>query len=438
MQHEILRFLFLVLPYVFCSTLAALIIWGENIRKLFPRLIIYSLLASITQTFTYQISLRDIQFLLEIISGFLIAWLVFRNKLLWVFKVYATSYVLGIIYIGLILVPASLLIFSQSIGESAEDPLVWLTCFLPAYVLMVAIVYLIKRGETGLKKLGKNLGYGLEKPYPVFIAILLQLVILSALWGNFLLNPALVQKNVKVASAIGLSIFFMLLSFYILLKYFKRQSIGFAISSQEAISDNIMELVNSVKGQRHDYLNHLQVIYGMARQKQIEELNLYLDALVKEVSYYNEILKIENPIISALINAKVSQANLKGITIEVDIQTTFSGFQVAAMNIARILANLIDNAIDAVGNNEVEKKVQVKIIEQGPVLVCTVKNPSPKILDEEEIFSPGITSKKAHSGLGLYTCRKLAEKLHGTMKVSQDRNEVTFILIVPGQGAGIK
>jgi len=435
MKHEILRYLLLVLPYVFCTTLASLIIWGEDIRRIFPRLIIYSLLASLTQTLTYQISLSEIQFLLEVISGFLVAYLVFKKKLLWIFKIYATSYILGIIYIVALITPATLLIFSQPFAELNENPVYWLTFCLPAYVLLVVIVYMIRKIGVRVPKLKIYLGSGLERPYPIFIAILIQLIVFTGFGGQILLEPGLVDYNSKVAVSLISSFFLVFISFYILIKYFQKRNLDLVISSQEAVSENIMELVNSVKGQRHDFMNHLQIIAGLFQLNKTEALSEYLGNLLEEVSLYNEILKIDNPIISALINAKVSQANLKGVNIKVYIQTTFSGFEIAAMNIARILANLIDNAIDAVLEDDVAKEVEIKIVEQGHLLVCMVNNHSTKTFDKDQIFIPGFTSKDEHSGLGLYNCRKLAAKLHGKLELVQDEGKVSFALLVPRKGS---
>ncbi len=433
MKTEILRYLFMALPYTFCSTLSALILFGEDIRKLFPRLTLFSLLAGLTQTLSCQFEQAQIQFLLEVVSGFLVARLVFQKQLSWVFKIYAASYILGILYICVLVTPASLVIFQAPHAQTMNDPHVWLTFLVPANVLLVLIAVIIKKSGLHLKKLDINLGNDLERPYPIFIAILIQLIIFTCLGGQVLNQPGYSENYYVIAITFVIISVAIFMSFYIVLKYFQRTNVDVAVYSQEVISENIMELIYSVKGQRHDYLNHLQVIYGMAHQNKIRELNEYLENLLQEISFYSEIFKIDNPIISALINAKVSQANLLGVNIQVDIQTAFTGFQVAAMNIARILANLIDNAVDAVLNDDVAKNVEVKIAEQGPLLLCIVKNPSTTILDEAAIFDAGFSSKEEHSGLGLYNCRKLAERLHGNLRMVQDQEQVSFALTVPRQ-----
>lgn len=429
MQYQIFRYVFLVLPFVFGTTVAALIIWGESIKPILLRLIIYSFVASFTQTLTYHITSYQIQFPLEVSSGFIIAWLAFGKRWQWIFKIYATAYLLGMIYIALFVIPFALLLFPVTFAEIEESPFYWAVYLCPSYILLIPAAYILRKTGMRFRILKMYFGPGWEKPYPVFIAAFIQLIVFTALLTTILTRIA--ENNIEVVVVLISGVLLMLISLYFLIKYVQQRNVDVAISSQQAISENVMELVNSVKGQRHDYLNHLQVVCGLARQDKIAELNEYLRELLQETSYYNEILKIENPIISALINSKISQANLKGINLKVDIKSTFNGFEVAAMNIARILANLIDNAIDAVLTDGLEKKVSVTIDEDGQLLICTVSNPIGSSIDPNQIFIPGVTSKSEHSGLGLYNCLKIAHSLHGVLDLTQEQGLVRFMLKIP-------
>ncbi len=434
MRHEILRYLLLVLPYVFFTTLAALIIWGEDMKKWWPRLTAYSLIASLTQTLTYQVDLWQLQFPLEVVSGFLVAWLVFRQKVSWIFKIYASTYVIGIVYVLAIVAPVSALIFRESLGIIGESPFHWLTYFLPAYALLFPMALGIKQFPGIFASIRLTLGTGLEKPYPVFVAIFIQMVLLTGLYTEIIRSPGMDGNDLKALATATTSIILVFISFYLVISYYKRQSRGLMVSSQETVSEQIMDLVNTVRGQRHDLLNQLQILYGLAYEDKTTEIKEYLDDLIPEVSMYSELLKMDNPVISALINAKISQANSKGVEIDVDVTADLNGLGGRVMEISRILANLIDNAVDSVLEEDVLKKVNISISEQGNLLVCQVRNASNKAIDKESIFKPGFTSHEDHSGLGLYNCRKLAEKLGGKVEVGHEDEMVTFVLIVPKKG----
>lgn len=73
---------------------------------------------------------------------------------------------------------------------------------------------------------------------------------------------------------------------------------------------NLEELNSTLRVQRHDYLNHLQVIYGMMELEEYTELKSYLDPLYKDMMKTGKALKTSKPAVNALIRAKSSEADL--------------------------------------------------------------------------------------------------------------------------------
>ncbi len=45
----------------------------------------------------------------------------------------------------------------------------------------------------------------------------------------------------------------------------------------------LQDLNGELRGQRHDYLNHLQVVYGMTELQEYEELHAYLEPIYKDM-----------------------------------------------------------------------------------------------------------------------------------------------------------
>ncbi|WP_054693343.1 hypothetical protein [Syntrophomonas palmitatica] len=141
---EVQRFLYLIFPYVFCTTISALIIWNEDWRKNGKQLLIYSVLAGITQTMSYQINNEAIRFPLEIVSGFLWMWIVFRRSFPWVAKIFTTSYVTGIPMVILSLIFCSY-ILGLTPSEVINNSRMWLGVTLPIFVLGTICIALVKR-----------------------------------------------------------------------------------------------------------------------------------------------------------------------------------------------------------------------------------------------------------------------------------------------------
>ncbi|MCX5780532.1 MAG: Spo0B domain-containing protein [Firmicutes bacterium] len=429
MALEIDRFFILVFPFVICTTWAALLLWGENLKRLFWRFVVYSFMAGITQTLTYQIHLELIRFLMEILTGFLWAGLIFGRSWRWTAKIFLTSYLFGIITYTL---AAALIVlqFQVPFSDLTTVDIAWLQIIMPLNILSIIIAWLINK--TWLP--GMDFFYELKEKsqqHPsMIIALVIQAILFAGVVAQIFLNNDSTSRHVNVVIFVGL---FLLcgLGIFVLLQYMQitRREI---IYTQDTAVENIMEMLNAVRGQRHDFLNHLQVIFGLSRMQDYGALEDYLTELVEDSSSYGELLSIDNPIISALVNAKIAQASARGIRIEPHIKSSLAPLAQNALDVGRVLGNLIDNALEAVQNNEV-KWIGLEISELEGWLHCSVTNPSlHKPEDLKNIFSPGVSSKPDHSGLGLFIAKEIAAKLQGRIEVAcSDESHLTFTLVIP-------
>ncbi|MEQ8176600.1 MAG: GHKL domain-containing protein, partial [Syntrophomonadaceae bacterium] len=426
MLFELQRLVLMVIPYVLCSTIAALIIWGEKVKDILPRLLLFTLLSSITQTATYQISIELYRFPLEVASGLLVAFLVFRKQIQWVVKIYVTSYILGI---GVMMASTSIyLAFFKHLVY--HDIVIWLYVALPADLFMLLIAWLIHQGKISFKYYAIRFRESLSSLWPVYVAVFIQLIVFQSVMTDLASQVIMPVKTyvIWVASTIlyGVSIFIMA-------RFIRTSQQEIQISVQENIADNIKELIDSVKGQRHDFLNHLQVIYGLCQEKQYESLGEYVKELGKETAYYNELLTIDNPVLSALISAKTAQANERGISLKMNINADLKSVSHVSIELARILGNLIDNALDAVENQE-ERYIKLDIDSRGALLIVSVSNPwCGDISSIDKAINQGISTKGGeHQGLGLHICKQLANKIHAHFSYSYEPSgELCFTLAVP-------
>lgn len=428
---EVQRFLFLIFPYVLCTTLAALILWGEDWRSYAKPLLLYSIVAGTTQTLSYQIQYEAIRFPLEIISGFLLTWVIFRKSFTWVTKIFTASYVIG--------VPLALLSFTISsvfIGSTPQEMHLnsnreWLIINLPVLTLGLLATGLIRKLFT-VKKYNIPYYDNIQGWSMVAAALLLQMAVSIGLIVSLATLKG--DHSWYIAICAGSFTIFMI-SLFIMGTYIKAMQRKTVISTQDAVSENIMELLKTFKAQQHDFLNHLQVISGLCQMQNLNELREYLKGLMKETRTMDKTLGIGNPILAALINAKIALAEARGIMLHLDIESDFLGINYAAADLSRILGNLINNAMDAIESRETGKEVRLKIRDQGSSFICWVENPwTGELPPRRVLFSPGFSTKQGeHSGLGLYICRQLTHRLHGELdyRFSPEEGQVSFILSIP-------
>lgn len=79
----------------------------------------------------------------------------------------------------------------------------------------------------------------------------------------------------------------------------------------QASHKNLEKLNGELRSQRHDYLNHLQVVYGLMQLEEYKELQKYLEPVYKDMQKTGKALKTSKPAINALLKAKMDEAESK-------------------------------------------------------------------------------------------------------------------------------
>lgn len=194
---------------------------------------------------------------------------------------------------------------------------------------------------------------------------------------------------------------------------------------------NLEELNTTLRMQRHDYLNHLQVVYGMMELEEYGELHRYLEPVYKDIMKTGKALKTSKPAINALLKAKMGEAESKEIDMYVEVKSNLRGLIAADWEVCKVLSNLIDNAITALENWEQEKKIELDITETKEAYIFSVSNSGPMIPKEvrNSIFKQGFTTKKEEGhGMGLYIVQNVLKENHGNISLVSNEKETMFVV----------
>ncbi|MEW5762741.1 MAG: ATP-binding protein [Bacillota bacterium] len=264
------------------------------------------------------------------------------------------------------------------------------------------------------------------------------MVLLVAIFALYFLQhsvqPAQTSKHLLILSFFAGSIALNLFIVARMVKVYEKEAL---LSVREAMAQSYVSLAESVKAQNQDFKLYIGEISRLLREGRWKDLSGYLENIGDKITFLNDVLKVDNAIIGALLKAKVTEADLKRIRLDIDISASLASLDAKAVDLARIIGNLVDNAFDAVlPLEEPERIVSVKIHRTGPLLQLEVGNRGPAIDPGalEKIFEPGYTTKgERHSGLGLHIVKTLAEKLMGTVRVFTDETKGTrFVVTLPG------
>ena len=194
------------------------------------------------------------------------------------------------------------------------------------------------------------------------------------------------------------------------------------------------DLNATLRAQRHDFMNHLQVVFGLVEMREYGEAQDYIERVYGDIQLVGRALKTASPAVNALLAAKMADCEEKGIDMEVVIRSAWHGMPIAGWEMCRILGNLIDNAVDAMEDrSRPVRKLLVEIGEDLHDYRFSVANTGPEIPEHVRatIFERGFTTKHAGRGMGLSIVREILGEHGGDICVASDEAGTSFSGRIP-------
>lgn len=276
----------------------------------------------------------------------------------------------------------------------------------------------------------------ISKYFIVFTVIQIILIFIL-IANNILIDFDILPNNVLNDSAIIfiLTIIFIFFTLYVnlrdlhLIKLMHKQA-----NTQKEILQNVENLNNALRSQRHDFLNHIQVIYSLIEMEEYDEVIKYLNEVYGSIEILNKFIKTKDIAINALLTAKSFDAQRKGIEYNLNITSNLQNLSIPSWELCRCIGNLIDNAIFAASNYNGEKILDIYIKENMTEFKFIVSNTGEAIPKENmnKIFNLGFTTKKDFGeGIGLHTIKQIMEQYKGNINVISENFRTTFTMTLP-------
>jgi signal transduction histidine kinase len=266
-----------------------------------------------------------------------------------------------------------------------------------------------------------------------FLLGILQMIQITPDKNNQLLNSILIYVTIFVS-------FLALVSILRLLIRTREQAVRM---TQEVYVEDINNMFTSIRGQRHDFLNHVQVIHTMVQMGRTDQLKAYVADLVKETHQVSEIVQHSSPALAAFIQAKLTVALGKGIAFTYELPNLWNiqDTSIKIIDIVKIMGNLVDNAFDESERlPQGERQVHASVALENDTIQLTVSNHG-RVLDakeKERIFLPGYSTKgENHSGLGLAIVLERVKHYNGKLELqsAEDTGNTIFHISLPHPGA---
>ena len=184
----------------------------------------------------------------------------------------------------------------------------------------------------------------------------------------------------------------------------------------------IQDIYTDMRGLRHDMRSHLAnislLVKGAAGSVK-EELEGYIGKMEETVNRLDFTYQTGNPITDIIIHQKVQEAEKKQIPFQVDFAYPCK-LPIDVYDIAVILNNALENAIEACGRAEGEKQIRLRSFVRGCLFFIEVENDfSGDIAIDKESGLP-VSSKetgKLH-GIGISNIQRCARKYMGDIDIA--------------------
>lgn len=286
------------------------------------------------------------------------------------------------------------------VGELATGLLLW----------VVYLLFCVSRGKAERRTLGL-----LAAAYALLTALLL-CALLSSLAGMWLVVPlaGAVMGTMYLVHALVQG------GLVSLQHGFESASEAFQADVLAQQYAEIRDIYLNMRGWRHDYHNHLQVMKAQLAAGQTVELAAYLDDLEADLDRVDTYVKSGNLMVDAILNSKLSLAEAREVAVNCSAQVP-EDLAVDDVDLCVILGNLLDNALEScekLGHAPGERWLRVYLAVRAGQLYASIQNAALEELGFNE--RNYITGKRGEHGFGMRRVAAVVEKYGGTLRLANE------------------
>ncbi|MCM1500528.1 MAG: GHKL domain-containing protein [Clostridium sp.] len=370
----------------------------------------------------------------------IIAVSVFSVFMFWHIKIsLKKSFVLAILFDALLLTMdylAYLIIGRLSLGRNLSEQQHAMEAVL-AYLLVKIILFfliLIIRKKFGKKPMEMMLDTEWLRFlfFPIFT-----IAAISTMLSVFEYIQTVEQANLLAVIAFGM-VGMNIVVFYLIndilereMKMHENRVFQIQAKNQLEMYRSISENFDNQKRKTHEYKNQISCIESLLDKKQYSKLEEYVKKIYGSLNNEPDAINTNNVIVNAILNTKYQEAEAKGIVFVFRVND-LSGLKIKDEDVVTILANLLNNAMEACETCEDKKVIKFKFVKEDDMIIISVKNTFSYdvVYENGEIKSTKTSSVEEH-GVGIKNVLKIIEKYGGAYVIEDKNKEFFFSIIIP-------
>ena len=193
---------------------------------------------------------------------------------------------------------------------------------------------------------------------------------------------------------------------------------------------DVENMYRQIRGWRHDYRNHIQMMKVLAANGDMDALKVYLNELDTDLNTVDTVVKTGNPMADAILNSKISLARSRNIPTQVDAHIPVK-LKMSELDLCCIIGNLFDNAMEAsMALPEEKRMIRVYMDMKGTQLYISFTNftAAKKLSKVGKGFK---TSKGEGHGFGLVRIDDIVSRYDGYLSRNSEDGAFTTEILIP-------
>ena len=193
--------------------------------------------------------------------------------------------------------------------------------------------------------------------------------------------------------------------------------------------NEVENMYRKMRGWRHEYHNHIQVLSVYLENGEIEKAKQFLNEIQDNLISVDTVIKTGNTMVDAILNSKISLMTAKDIPVKATAKVP-KELGVSDVDLCIIIGNLLDNAMEACEVLPAEQRfVRIYINVKDSHLYMSFTNAAGK--KKESIAGRFLSAKGAEHGFGLIRVDQLIEKYNGYLSRASEDGGFTTEIILP-------
>lgn len=442
---ELLRYLLISLPEALIFLFFSLALFGIDCKSTWKQGLLHSVIYSVGTIVAYQLFSFDfsVRLLLNSILFFILLKLLFA--LPFIKSVFITIVrMISQIMIEMVFIFSYVQVTQKSFQDLAifPDYAISAWCY---FIVTGLLTYYFNKKQINLPNIFKLYRqYNMTILLWVWAAILIVITVNSIFMAYVIASPTSQFTIFTMVLVFVLPLLSAILGSYMVFNFFQNMTTLTMRQTEEVYLEYLDELITHFRSQRHDFLNHMQVVYGFAKIGNLNGILRYLEDLNLEAEETLSLLQLKHPPMAALLRAKAATAIVKQVQFEVQVKTSLDKLTIRPFELVKVIGNIIDNAFDEeIKAPEQQRRVEVSIEREHPSYISIhIFNRNSYISPEEQslIFRQGYTSKEDHhTGTGLAICKQIVQRYSGEITIwSEPEQGTRFTVTLPVKNRGHK